>query len=184
MNHRISWYYETILRDLLIYKIVAQNCHQLPTVSKINLNTTCKEISKDKKNLSKILILMELLSGQKPVMVKAKKSISQWKLRKGYPIGAKVTLRNQMMFSFLDRLIHTALCKDREFRGITLTKVKGKQGYSFSIGFSDSFLFPEIESQYEKFQSSYGFNLNCQTTSHEVEELKLLVSALHLPLLS
>lgn len=179
MKNRLQWYYEDILRDKLLLKTIPSNSFELPSLKRVHLNLTSKEVIKTKKVIHKLYILLELLSSQKPIFIKARKSISQWKLRKNSLIGVKVNLRQNRMFEFIDKLIHNALCKDRDFKGITLST----NYHSYSLGISDSFLFPEIESQYDKFQTSYGFHINFEIRCKSIHELQVLLSGFHFPII-
>mgnify|MGYP001230471372 CR=1 FL=1 len=182
MKNRLEAFYLQHMRNKLIYKNLYL-CHSsIPKIESVLINVTTKEAIQNKKNASKALLLTELISSQKSVPIKAKKSISQWKLRKNSLIGSKVTLRKTNMYEFLDRFAHTVLTKDKEFTGLSTTiSNKDINCSSYSLGIKDFFDFPELESQYEKFKISSGLNIIINSNAKTKKEVIQLLSIFHFP---
>lgn len=183
MKNRLQLFVDSCLRHKLIYKNIYTNSSCIPKLQNINLNMTLKESLQNKKGYFKAMVSLEMVSGQKPIAIKAKKSISNWKLRKNATIGAKVTLRNEMMFHFLDKLIHVVLPRDKEFQPFpcVIESHCDINNSTYSFGISDFFLFPELESQYEKFKFGSGFNIILNSNSGTKKEMIQLLSMYHLP---
>jgi large subunit ribosomal protein L5 len=135
------------------------------------------EATQDKKKVETAAQEMELISGQKPVITKAKKSIAQFKLREGMPIGVKVTLRRERMYEFLDRLVTIALPRVRDFRGVSGRAFDGRGSYN--MGVKEQIIFPEIE--YDKIDALRGMNISITTTAKSDEEAKALLAAFRFP---
>ena len=141
---------------------------QVPRISKIVLNMGVGEAIADKKILDNAVGDMQKISGQKPVITKARKSIAVWKIRTGYPIGCMVTLRQQRMYEFLDRLVSIALPRVRDFRGVSGRSFDGRG--NFNMGVKEQIIFPEIE--YDKIDKVRGMNITITTTAKiSVQEL-------------
>ncbi len=144
---------------------------QVPKISKITLNMGVGEASQDKKKVQTAAEEMALIAGQKPVITKAKKSIAQFKLREGMPIGAKVTLRRDRMYEFLDRLVTIAMPRIRDFRGLNPRSFDGRGNYA--MGMKEQIVFPEIS--YDKIDTVRGMDIIVTTTAKTDEEaLELL----------
>ena len=150
---------------------------QVPRISKIVLNMGVGEAVADKKILDNAVGDMQKLAGQKPVVTKAKKSIAIWKLRTGYPLGCMVTLRQERMYEFLDRLVSIALPRVRDFRGVSGRSFDGRG--NFSMGVKEQIIFPEIE--YDKIDSLRGMNITIATTAKTDAEAKALLAAFKFP---
>jgi large subunit ribosomal protein L5 len=150
---------------------------QVPRVDKIVLNMGVGEAIADKKILDNAVGDMQKLSGQKPVITKAKKSIAVWKIRTGYPIGCMVTLRQERMYEFLDRLVSIALPRVRDFRGVSARSFDGRG--NFSMGVKEQIIFPEIE--YDKIDTLRGMNITIATTAKTDAEAKALLAAFKFP---
>ena len=150
---------------------------QVPRISKIVLNMGVGEAVADKKILDNAVGDMQKLAGQKPVITKAKKSIAIWKLRTGYPLGCMVTLRQERMYEFLDRLVSIALPRVRDFRGVSGRSFDGRG--NFSMGVKEQIIFPEIE--YDKIDSLRGMNITIATTAKTDAEAKALLAAFKFP---
>ena len=148
---------------------------QVPRITKVTLNMGVGEAINDKKadDLAKI-------SGQKPVVTKAHKSVANFKVREGYPIGCKVTLRRERMYEFLDRLINIAIPRIRDFRGLNPRSFDGRGNYS--MGVKEQIIFPEID--YDKIDAIRGLDITITTTANSDEEGKALLSAFNFPLRS
>jgi large subunit ribosomal protein L5 len=150
---------------------------QVPRLKKIVLNMGVGEAIADKKILENAVGDMQKISGQKPVITKAKKSIAVWKIRTGYPIGCMVTLRQERMYEFLDRLVSIALPRVRDFRGVSARSFDGRG--NFNMGVKEQIIFPEIE--YDKIDAIRGMNISITTTAKSDAEAKALLSAFKFP---
>ena len=150
---------------------------QVPRISKIVLNMGVGEAIADKKILDNAVGDMQKISGQKPVVTKARKSIAVWKIRTGYPIGCMVTLRQQRMYEFLDRLMSIALPRVRDFRGVSGRSFDGRG--NFNMGVKEQIIFPEIE--YDKIDALRGMNITIATTAKTDAEAKALLAAFKFP---
>lgn len=150
---------------------------EVPKISKITLNMGVGEAVGDKKILENALADMEKLSGQKPVKTLARLSIAGFKIRDGWPIGCKVTLRSERMYEFLDRLITIAIPRIRDFRGLNGKSFDGRGNYS--MGVTEQIIFPEID--YDKVDALRGLDINVVTTAKTDEEGKALLAAMNFP---
>jgi len=150
---------------------------QVPRITKIVLNMGVGEAIGDKKLLDNAAGDMQKIAGQKPVITKAKKAIAGFKIREGYPIGCMVTLRQERMYEFLDRLIYIALPRVRDFRGISGKSFDGRG--NFNMGVKEQIIFPEIE--YDKIDKIRGMNITITTTAKTDAEAKALLSAFKFP---
>ena len=149
---------------------------QVPRLTKITLNMGVGEAIGDKKTLESAVSDMTLISGQKPVITKARKSIAGFKVREGWPIGVKVTLRASRMYDFLERLIGIAIPRIRDFRGISAKQFDGRG--NFSMGVSEQIIFPEID--YDKIDKLRGLDIAITTTATNDDEGRALLKALSL----
>ena len=150
---------------------------EVPRLDKIVLNMGVGEAVNDKKILENAVGDLTLIAGQKPVITKARKSIAGFKIRAGYPIGCKVTLRNVRMYEFLDRLISVAIPRVRDFRGVSARAFDGKG--NFNMGVKEQIIFPEIE--YDKIDALRGLNVTIATTAKSDSEARALLSAFRFP---
>lgn len=179
MITNIQQHYEDIIRPDLLRKFNYENVHQIPKIEKIILNMGVKEAVNDKKQLLIPILILELITGQKAVVTCARKSISNFKIRKGFPIGALVTLRGDNMYSFLTKLVLFVLPRIRDFVGIPITSIDSQGNISFGI--RDLLVFPEIESEYDKLHKTYGVNITIVTTAKTKLETKTLLSSFQIP---
>lgn len=154
------------------------NVMEVPKLTSIALNMGLGDAKSNSKNLESALEEMSLISGQKPVTTKAKKDISNFKIRKGWPVGCKVTLRSKMMYEFLDRLISVALPRTRDFRGLSFKSFDGRGNYNFGI--KEQIIFTEID--YDKIQAIKGLNVTIITTAQNDDEAYELLKFFGLPL--
>jgi len=155
------------LMDMFKYK----NIHQVPKITKIVLNMGIGEAKDDSKILDKAQEELTLISGQKAIKTKAKKAISNFKIREGMPLGVSVTLRNKIMYEFLDRLINIAIPRIRDFRGLNPKSFDGNG--NFTIGLQEQIIFPEIN--YDKIDKIRGLDITiCTSTNNNAEALELL----------
>jgi large subunit ribosomal protein L5 len=150
---------------------------EVPRVSKVVLNMGVGEAVGDKKLLENAAADMQKIAGQKPVITKARKAIAVFKIREGYPIGCMVTLRQQRMYEFLDRLISVALPRVRDFRGVSGRSFDGRG--NFNMGVKEQIIFPEIE--YDKVDAMRGMNITITTTAKTDAEAKALLAAFRFP---
>src|SRR5438046_6013543 len=161
----------------LIKQFGYKSTMQVPRLTKIVLNMGVGEAVADKKILENAVGDMTKVSGQKPVITKAKKSIAVWKIRTGYPIGCMVTLRQDRMYEFLDRLVSIALPRVRDFRGVSVRSFDGRG--NFNLGVKEQIIFPEIE--YDKIDAIRGLNITIATTAKTEPEAKALPAAFRFP---
>jgi large subunit ribosomal protein L5 len=172
---------QTQYRDEVVPALMKQfgykTSMQVPRIDKIVLNMGVGEATQDKKKVDTAASEMELIAGQKPVITKAKKSIAQFKLREGMPIGVKVTLRRERMYEFLDRFITIALPRVRDFRGLNPKSFDGRGNYA--MGLKEQLVFPEIE--YDKIDASRGMDITIVTTATTNDHGKALLDAFSFP---
>ena len=154
------------------------NVMQVPKVEKVTLNMGVGESIIDKKAIEKAQTDLERITGQRPLVTKAKKSIAMYKLREGFPIGCKVTLRKSRMYDFLDRLINIALPRIRDFRGLNKKSFDGNGNYS--IGIKEQIIFPEID--YDNIDTIRGLDITITTTAKTDEEALALLKAFNFPI--
>ena len=150
---------------------------RVPRITKITLNMGVGEAIGDRKQLDSAVGDMEKIAGQKAVITNARKSIAGFKVREGYPIGCKVTLRRSRMYEFLDRLINIAIPRQRDFRGIPLKSFDGRG--NFAMGLTEQIVFPEID--YDKIDKVRGMDVNIVTTAHTDDEGRALLRAFNFP---
>ena len=150
---------------------------EVPRVTKITLNMGVGEAVGDKKILDNAMSDMALISGQKPVATKARNSIAGFKIREGWPVGCKVTLRRERMYEFLERLIDIAIPRIRDFRGISPRSFDGRG--NFSMGVSEQIIFPEID--YDKIDALRGLDIAISTTAGTDDEARALLKAFNYP---
>ena len=176
-QNRILEKYKTEVVPALINEFGYKNVNEVPKLVKISLNMGLGDVKSNSKSFNIAVEELAVISGQKPVVTTAKKSISNFALREGQKIGAKVTLRGERMYEFFDRLTSIALPKVRDFRGISEKSFDGKGNYS--MGIKEQLIFPEIV--YEKVEKIRGFDITFVTTAKTNEEAKALLKALGLP---
>jgi large subunit ribosomal protein L5 len=169
-------YNETIVKAMT-EKFGYKNPMQVPRLEKIVINMGVGEATQDKKKVDIAAAEMELIAGQKPVVNRAKKSIAQFKLREGMPIGCKVTLRRTRMFEFLDRLVTIALPRVRDFRGLNPKSFDGRGNYA--MGLKEQLVFPEIS--YDKIEKIRGMDIIVTTTAKTDDEARELLSLFGFP---
>lgn len=150
---------------------------QVPRISKITLNMGIGEAMDDKKVIAFAVADLEKIAGQKPVVTLARKSIAGFKVREGWPIGCKVTLRGERMYEFLDRLITIALPRVRDFRGLSIKSFDGRGNYS--LGFKEQIVFPEVE--YDKVDTLRGLDITITTSAGSDKEAQALLEAFSFP---
>lgn len=169
--------YEKEIKAQLAKELAIDNVMRLPRVTKVVINMSVGEAVSDSKKLQFAVEELTAISGQKPVITKAKKSIAGFKLREGMSIGAKVTLRSDRMYEFLDRLINIAMPRIRDFRGLSSRSFDGKGNYS--LGIKEQIVFPEIN--YDKVEKVRGFDVTICTTAQNDNEALALLKAMNFP---
>ncbi len=174
---RLKRYYEEELKPKLIERFGYKNPMQVPRLEKIVLNMGVGEAVQDAKKIEHAMRDLALISGQKPVVCQARKSVANFKLRKGMPIGCKVTLRRERMYEFLDRLVHIALPRVRDFRGLSPKSFDGRGNYAFGI--REQIVFPEIN--YDEIDEIRGLDVIICTTARTDEEARALLEGFNLP---
>ena len=162
----------------LIKELGYGNVMQVPEVEKITLNMGVGESVTDKKAIEKAQADLESITGQRPLATKAKKSVATYKIREGFPIGCKVTLRKSRMYDFLDRLVNIALPRIRDFRGLNKKSFDGNGNYS--IGIKEQIIFPEID--YDSIDKIRGLDITITTTAKTDEEALALLKAFNFPI--
>ena len=171
-----SYYRETVVPEL-IKRFGYKSAMEVPRITKITLNMGVGEAVADKKVMEFAVGDMQKISGQKPIVTKARKSIAGFKIRDGYPIGCKVTLRRARMYEFLDRLVSIAIPRVRDFRGLSSRAFDGRGNYN--MGVREQIIFPEIE--YDKIDALRGMNITITTTAKTDEEGRALLAAFKFP---
>lgn len=174
---RMKEYYLKDVAPALMKKFSYKSVMQIPKLDKIIVNVSCGEARDNAKILEAILTDLSAITGQKPVVCKAKKSVANFKLREGMDIGAKVTLRGERMYEFLDRLFNVALPRVRDFRGINPNSFDGRGNYN--MGLKEQLIFPEID--YDKIDRTRGMDITVVTTADNNEDAFALLSALGFP---
>ena len=171
-----DFYKDTVVAELQ-KKFEYKSVMQVPRIEKITLNMGVGEAISDKKVLENATNDLTAISGQKPVVTKARKSVAGFKIREGYPIGAKVTLRGERMWEFLERLISISVPRIRDFRGLNPKSFDGRGNYS--MGVKEQIIFPEID--YDKIDKIRGMDITITTTANSNEEGHALLSAFNFP---
>ena len=174
---RLKALYETQIKQSLKEELNSPNVMAVPRVTKITLNMGVGEALADKKLLENAVNDMTAIAGQKPVVTLARKSVAGFKVREGWPIGCKVTLRGERMWEFLDRLVDVAVPRIRDFRGLNPKSFDGRGNYS--MGVKEQIIFPEID--YDKVDTLRGLDITITTTAKTNDEGRALLSALQFP---
>ena len=174
---RLSLYYKDTVTKALTEKFAYKSPMQVPRIEKIVLNMGVGEAVADKKIMDNAVGDMAKIAGQKPLVTNSRKAIANFKIREGYPVGCKVTLRGARMYEFLDRLVNIAMPRIRDFRGISGRSFDGRGNYN--MGIKEQIIFPEIE--YDKIDALRGMNITITTTAKSDEEARALLSAFKFP---
>lgn len=177
MSSRLKTLYQENIVPKLVEQFGYQNVHQVPKVMKITLNRGLGEASQNAKALESSLVEIATISGQKPVVTRAKKAIAGFKIREGMPVGMMVTLRAEKMYNFLDRLINLSLPRIRDFRGISPKSFDGHGNYS--LGIKEQLIFPEIE--YDSIDQIRGMDICIVTTATTDAEGRALLKEMGMP---
>jgi large subunit ribosomal protein L5 len=174
---RLKTFYEDVVRPQLIKEFNYRNVMEVPKLQSVVLNMGLGEAIQNIKIMDNAVEELALIAGQKPVITRAKKSIASFKLREKMPIGCMVTLRRDRMYEFLDKLVHIALPRVRDFRGVSPKSFDGRGNYT--LGIREHIIFPEIN--YDKIDKIKGLNITIVTTSKTDEEGRLLLQLLGMP---
>ncbi|MCI8928516.1 MAG: 50S ribosomal protein L5 [Lachnospiraceae bacterium] len=177
MSSRLKTLYKDEIVDAMIKKFGYKNIMEVPKLDKIVVNIGVGEAKENAKVLESAVRDLEIITGQKPIVTKAKKSIANFKIREGMSIGCKVTLRGEKMYDFLDRLVNLALPRVRDFRGVNPNSFDGRGNYS--LGIKEQLIFPEIE--YDKVDKVRGMDVICVTTAKTDEEARELLRLFNMP---
>ena len=170
-------HYKTSVVPELMKELELDSNMAVPHITKVTLNMGVGEVLQDKKLLEKAAEDMALISGQKPLITKARKSVANFKIRDGMPIGCKVTLRGERMYDFLQRLIGVAIPRERDFRGLDVRSFDGRGNYS--IGIKEHIIFPEID--YDKVDMIRGMDIAISTSAVNDKEGEVLLKAMKFP---
>jgi large subunit ribosomal protein L5 len=174
---RLYDHYKSVVREKLKQEFGYANSHQIPRLEKIVINMGVGEATADKKKIDAAVQDMTLISGQKPVVIRAKKAEANFKLREGMPIGVKVTLRRRRMYEFLDRLVTIAMPRVRDFRGLNPRSFDGRGNYA--LGLKEQIIFPEID--YDKMDAIRGMDIVIVTSAKTNKEAMALLKGFDLP---
>ena len=174
---RLQKLYNDELRAKLKEELGIENIMAVPRITKITLNMGVGEAIGDKKVMDHAVKDLQAISGQKPIVTNARKSVAAFKIREGWPIGCKVTLRKAQMYEFLDRLISIAIPRIRDFRGISPKSFDGRG--NFAMGVTEQIIFPEID--YDKVDALRGLDITITTTARNDKEGRALLSAFNFP---
>lgn len=175
--NRLKEQYNNTIKDALVKKFSYKNIMEVPKLEKIVINMGVGEAKENAKLLEAAINDMQLIAGQKPIQTKAKKSVANFKLREGMPIGCKVTLRGEKMYEFLDRLVNLALPRVRDFRGINPNAFDGRGNYA--LGIKEQLIFPEVE--FDKVDKVRGMDIIFVTTANTDEEARELLAQFNMP---
>ncbi|MDD6084307.1 MAG: 50S ribosomal protein L5 [Oscillospiraceae bacterium] len=174
---RMKDYYNSTVAPAMMKKFGYKSVMQIPKLDKIVINVGAGEARENAKVIDAIMNDLAAITGQKPVICRAKKSVANFKLREGMPIGVKVTLRNERMYEFIDKFFNVSLPRVRDFRGINPNSFDGRGNYS--TGIKEQLIFPEIE--YDKIDKVRGMDINFITTANTDEEAKELLTLMGAP---
>ena len=174
---RLQTYYQETVVPQLMEQLGIRNVMQVPKITKITLNMGVGEATTDKKVMERATGDMTLIAGQKPVVTKSRKSVASFKIRDGWPVGCKVTLRRERMYEFLDRLVNVAIPRVRDFRGLSRKSFDGRGNYS--MGVKEQIMFPEID--FDKVDAIRGMDITITTTARNNEECLALLQAFNFP---
>ena len=177
MSQTLRVYYKEKVIPSLLEQFKYKNIHEVPKITKITVNRGLGEASKNNKALDISVQELASITGQQPIITKARKSIAGFKIRDGMPVGIAVTLRKQIMYAFLERFIHLSLPRVRDFKGISIKGFDGRGNYN--IGIREQLIFPEIE--YDKVDQIRGMDISITTSAKTQQEGIALLKALGMP---
>jgi large subunit ribosomal protein L5 len=174
---RLQTHYKETLSPQLMEKLELKNVMEVPKITKITLNMGVGEAVTDKKVMAHAVGDMTVIAGQKPIVVNARKSVASFKIRDGWPVGCKVTLRRERMYEFLDRLVNISIPRIRDFRGLNRKSFDGRGNYSFGI--TEQIMFPEID--FDKIDTIRGMDITITTSARTDAEGLALLQAFNFP---
>lgn len=177
MEARLKQHYDNNVRPRLVERFEFENPHRIPRVEKVVVNVGAGDASRSQKFLDSILEELGIITGQRPVVTKARKSIAGFSLREGMPVGASVTLRGKRMYEFLDRLVSVAMPRIRDFRGIPTKSFDGRGNYT--LGIKEQLIFPEIE--YDDVERVHGMDVTIVTSTDRDDEAFELLREMGFP---
>lgn len=177
MNTRLKTLYQETIVPKLMDQFQYTNIHQVPKIVKVSVNRGLGESAQNAKSLESSLSEVAVITGQKPVVTRAKKAIAGFKIRQGMPVGLMVTLRGERMYDFLDRLISLALPRIRDFRGVSPKSFDGRGNYT--LGIKEQLIFPEVE--YDSIDQIRGMDISIITTANTDEEGRALIKEMGMP---
>lgn len=175
--NRLKERYNAKIKDALVKEFDIKNPMLIPAIEKVVISVGAGEEGKDNKIIQNIVDTISLIAGQKAVTTVAKKSVAGFKVREGYPVGVKVTLRNERMYAFLDKLIAVALPRVKDFRGLPRNGFDGRANYNF--GLDEQLMFPEVE--YDNILKTHGMNITIVTTAGDDKQAFKLLELIGLP---
>ncbi|GLI25598.1 MULTISPECIES: 50S ribosomal protein L5 [Xanthobacter] len=176
-NARLRTFYDEVVRPKMIEQFGYKNAMEVPVIEKIVINMGVGEATADTKKVTTAAADLAQIAGQKPVITRARKAISNFKLRENQPVGAKVTLRKTRMYEFMDRLVTVALPRVRDFRGLNPKSFDGRGNYA--MGVKEHIVFPEIN--YDRVEQIWGMDIIVCTTAKTDEEARALLKAFNFP---
>jgi large subunit ribosomal protein L5 len=174
---RLQTVYKEELIPQLVEKLELKNIMEVPKITKVTLNMGVGEAVTDKKVMAHATGDMEVIAGQKPIVINARKSVATFKIRDGWPVGCKVTLRRERMYEFLDRLVNISIPRIRDFRGLNRKSFDGRGNYSFGI--TEQIMFPEID--FDKIDTIRGMDITITTNARNDKEGLALLQAFNFP---
>lgn len=174
---RLQTHYKEKLVPQLMESLELKNVMEVPKITKVTLNMGVGEAVTDKKVMANATGDMEVISGQKPIVINARKSVASFKIRDGWPVGCKVTLRRERMYEFLDRLVNISIPRIRDFRGLNPKSFDGRGNYSFGV--TEQIMFPEID--FDKIDAMRGMDITITTTARNDKEGLALLKAFDFP---
>ena len=174
---RLQIHYKETLVPQLMGKLELKNIMEVPKITKVTLNMGVGEAVTDKKVMAHATGDMEVISGQKPIVINARRSVATFKIRDGWPVGCKVTLRRERMYEFLDRLVNVSIPRIRDFRGLNRKSFDGRGNYSFGI--TEQIMFPEID--FDKIDTIRGMDITITTSARNDTEGLALLQAFNFP---
>jgi len=174
---RLHTYYKETLTPQLMEKLELKNIMEVPKITKVTLNMGVGEAVTDKKVMAHATGDMAVIAGQKPIVINARRSVATFKIRDGWPVGCKVTLRRERMYEFLDRLVNVSIPRIRDFRGLNRKSFDGRGNYS--LGITEQIMFPEID--FDKIDTIRGMDITITTTARNDAEGMALLQAFNFP---
>ncbi len=177
MKPRLQRHYDETVRPKLTKELGLENAHQIPRMEKIVLNIGSGDASREPKMLDSVMETLSVITGQRPIVTRAKKAISNFGLREGMPVGVSVTLRRRHMYEFMDRFINIAVPRVRDFRGLSTRSFDGRGNYT--VGVKEQVIFPEVD--YDRIQKIHGMDITFVTSTRKDDEALALLREMGMP---